>query len=132
MKTMRNPATVHHPLGPYAHQIEVVEPVRWLVLSGQLGQQADGRVPDDPVEQLEIALDNIRRNLDAAGMTVADILKLTIYLVGEFDAQKRREALVKWLGGHTPCMTLLFVAALAAPQYRVEISGWACAVSSSP
>lgn len=126
MKAPRNPPTVHRPLAAYSHQIEVTGPARWLVLSGQVGARPDGSVPEDPVEQIEVALQNVSSNLEAAGMTVADVVKVTLYLVGEIDVDRRRAALGAWLGGHEPCMTLLFVAALAAPAYRVEIDAWAC------
>jgi 2-iminobutanoate/2-iminopropanoate deaminase len=126
MRTSRNPETVHSPLAAYSHQIEVREPARWLILSGQVGQDPDGRVPEDPIEQFRVALDNISRNLDAANMGVRDIVKLTFYLVGDMDAGKRRDVAAAWLGDHRPCTTLLYVAALAAPVYRVEIDAWAC------
>jgi 2-iminobutanoate/2-iminopropanoate deaminase len=126
MKTPRNPGTVHAPVAPYTHQIEVGEPKRWLVLSGQIGMRPDGSLPDDPIEQLAVALDNIGRNLEAAGMDVADVVKVTTYLVGEFDAARRREVTASWLGGHEPCSTLLYVAGLATPDIRVEIDAWAC------
>lgn len=131
MKTPRNPNQVHRPVAQYSHQIEVSGQQRWLVLSGQIGQRADGDVPPDPIEQLAVALDNIRRNLEAADMQVTDLVKLTIYLVGEVDTLKRREMIADWLGGHTPALTLLYVAGLAAGDYRVEIDAWACAEDDS-
>ena len=60
-------------------------------------------------------------------MGVEDVVKLTIYLVGEIDVERRREAFDTWLAGHKPCMTLLYVQGLATPDYRVEIDAWACA-----
>ena len=91
MKEYRNPPNVHQPIAAYTHQIEVSGPERLLILSGQVGMKEDGTVPDDPIEQLDIALDNLCRNLRAANMDVQDILKLTFYLVGEMDAARRRE-----------------------------------------
>jgi len=101
MKEFRNP---HPPrsLGAYAHQIEVTQPQRWLVLSGQIGMHPDGTLPPDAEAQLEVALDNIARNLEAAGMGVADLVKLTFYLVEPSDIARRRQTLSKFLGDHTP------------------------------
>lgn len=65
MKILRNPDTIHAPVAPYVHQIEITGPNRWLTLSGQLGMNID-RVPEDPLEQMELALENIKRNLLAA------------------------------------------------------------------
>jgi 2-iminobutanoate/2-iminopropanoate deaminase len=125
VKEYRNPSNVHPPLAAYTHQIEVSGSERLLFLSGQVGVTEDGVVPEDPLEQLELALENVCRNLQAADMAVPDIVKLTFYLVGEMDATKRRTLIAAKLQGHKPCMTLLFVAALAAPIYKVEIDAWA-------
>jgi enamine deaminase RidA (YjgF/YER057c/UK114 family) len=125
MKEYRNPPDVHQPVAGYTHQVEIRGPERLLVLSGQVGRNIDGSVPEDPIEQLEVACENLVRNLHAAGMDVSDIVKLTSYLVGEMDAEKRRQVLASKLAGHKPCMTLVYVAALASPVYRVELDAWA-------
>ena len=125
MKQARNPATVHAPLGRYAHQIEVSGESRMLFLAGQVGVAPDGTVPADPIEQLGVALDNIVRNLEAAGFEPADLVKLTTYVVGEMDAAGRRAQLDRVLGPHVTTSTLVYVAALASPDYKVEVDGWA-------
>src|SRR6185503_17168598 len=125
MKEFRNPADVHEPVGLYSHQIEIRGNERLLVISGQVGMREDGTIPDDPFEQIDLAFENIFRNLRAANMEVKDIIKLTYYLVGEVDTAKRREAVLSKLEGHRPCSTLLYVAALASPAFRVEIDAWA-------
>ena len=124
MKEFRNPQDIHAPVGSYSHQLEVSNE-RMLVISGQVGMRQDGTVPDDPYEQMDIAFENILRNLRAANMDVKDLIKFTYYLVGEFDTAKRREIVLSKLRGHQPCSTLLYVAALASPQFRVEIDAWA-------
>ena len=64
-------------------------------------------------------------DFQAANMDLQDILKLTFYLVGEMDAARRRELITSRLKGHKPCMTALFVAALASPIYKVKVDAWA-------
>jgi enamine deaminase RidA (YjgF/YER057c/UK114 family) len=125
MKEFRNPHDVHQPLGSYSHQIEMRGNERMLVLSGQVGMREDGTVPEDPFEQIDLAFEDIFRNLRAANMDVKDIVKLTYYLVGEIDTAQRRELVASKLQGHKPCSTLLYVAALASPMFRVEIDAWA-------
>ena len=122
----RNPETIHPPVGTYSHQVEVRGNARWLAMAGQIGCTPDGHVPEDPIEQLSVALENVQRNLEACGMGVSDLVKVTWYLVGDIDAQRRREVTSAWLEGHAPASTLVYVAALAAPEYRVEIDAWAC------
>jgi enamine deaminase RidA (YjgF/YER057c/UK114 family) len=125
MKEFRSPQDIHKPLGAYSHQVEITGNERMLILSGQVGMRADGTVPEDPLEQIDVALENIFRNLRAANMDVKDLVKLTYYLVGEIDTAKRRELVASKLQGHQPCSTLLYVAALASPIFRVEIDAWA-------
>jgi enamine deaminase RidA (YjgF/YER057c/UK114 family) len=125
MREYRNPPDVHEPLGSYSHQIEIKGNERMLILSGQVGMRQDGTVPEDPLEQMDVAFENIFRNLGAAKMNVRDLIKITYYLVGEFDTARRREVVLSKLQGHQPCSTLVYVAALANPIYKVEIDTWA-------
>ena len=125
MKEFRDPQNVHQPLGSYSHQIEITGNERMLILSGQVGMREDGSIPEDPLEQIDIAMENIFRNLRAAHMDVKDIVKLTYYLVGEIDTAKRRELVASKLQGHKPCSTLLYVTRLATPAIKVEIDAWA-------
>jgi enamine deaminase RidA (YjgF/YER057c/UK114 family) len=131
MKEFRNPQDIHEPLGSYSHQIEIKDQERLLVISGQVGMREDGTVPDDPYEQIDLAFENILRNLRAAGMDVKDLIKITYYLVGEFNTARRREIVLSKLQGHQPCSTLLYVAALAGPAFRVEIDAWASRAEES-
>lgn len=126
MKISRNPETVHKPVAPYVHQIEVTGPHKWLTLSGQLGLEVDGTVPENPLEQLQLALENIKRNLESAEMKVGDLTKLVFYLVGDFEAEQRRKVIGDFLGEHLPCTTMIYVVALAAPVFKVEVDAWAC------
>jgi enamine deaminase RidA (YjgF/YER057c/UK114 family) len=128
MKEFRNPQDVHEPVGSYSHQVELRGNERLLVISGQVGMREDGTVPEDPLEQIDVAFENILRNLRAAGMDVKDLIKITYYLVGEIDTAKRREVILSKLQGHRPCSTLLYVAGLASPVYKVEIDAWASRV----
>lgn len=125
MKEFRNPQDIHQPVGSYSHQIEIKGNERLLVISGQVGMRRDGTVPEDPLEQIDLAFENILSNLRAAGMDVNDLIKITYYLVGDIDTRKRRDLILSKLQGHKPCSTLLYVAALASPTYKVELDAWA-------
>src|SRR5437870_7951611 len=98
MKEFRNPSDIHAPVGSYSHQIEISSE-RLLVISGQVGMRQDGTVPEDPLEQIDLAFENILRNLHAANMDVKDLIKITYYLVGEIDTAKRREMVLSKLQG---------------------------------
>ena len=121
MKKYRDPSGVRPPIAAYSHQVEVRGQQRWLVISGQLGENQDGFVPNDPVDQLKAALENVRRNLAAADMEITDLVKLTVYAVGCLDKKRRRETISAWLNGCRPCVTMLFVAGLAEKRYKIEV-----------
>ena len=125
MKQFRNPETIHEPLGGYMHQVEISSSERMLIISGQVGMRQDGTVPEDPIEQLDLVFENILYNLQTADMDMKDLVKINYYLVGEWDTTKRRELVASKLGEHKPCSTLVYVAALADPIYKVEVEAWA-------
>jgi 2-iminobutanoate/2-iminopropanoate deaminase len=125
MKEFRNPETVHEPVGGYMHQVEISSSERMLIISGQVGMKQDGTVPEDPIEQLDLVFENILRNLEAADMEMKDLVKINYYLVGEWDTAKRRELIASKMGGHKSCSTLVYVAGLASPIYKVEVEAWA-------
>ena len=125
MKQPRNPETVHPPVGRYVHQIEVSGESRMLFLSGQVGKELDGSVPSDPVDQLDLALQNVLRNMAAADFEVSDLVKITTYVVGDIDAARRRSVIERLLGDHISTSTLIFVPRLAAPEFLVEVDAWA-------
>jgi 2-iminobutanoate/2-iminopropanoate deaminase len=127
MSTARNPDSIHAPIGRYVHQVEVTGPGKILFMSGQVGMRADGSVPDDATEQFVVALENVLANLAAAGLETRHLTKMTVYAVGALDPAGRRAALDRLLGEHVACSTLIYVAALAAPQYKVELDAWAAA-----
>ena len=129
MNTARNPETIHAPAGRYVHQIEVTNPGRLLFISGQVGTRLDGTTPADPVEQFRVAVENVLRNLEAAGLGVDALTKVTTYAVGSLDPVGRRAVLDDLLGAHVSCSTLVYVAALATPDFKVEVDAWAAATS---
>ena len=123
---LRNPATIHTPLGAYSHQAEVKANAKWLVMSGQLGMDKNGNLPEGTINQLEIALDNVLLNLEAAGMRKENLVKLIFYFVGPVDTIQRRSVVSSKLGDHKPCMTVLYISGLATEAIKVEIDAWAC------
>jgi enamine deaminase RidA (YjgF/YER057c/UK114 family) len=64
-------------------------------------------------------------NLTAAGFEPTDLVKITTYVVGEMDPAGRRAQLDRVLGTHIPTSTVVFVAGLASPDYKVEVDAWA-------
>ena len=125
MKQARNPDSVHEPVGRYVHQIEVSGENRLLFISGQVGMDSSGDVPQEPEKQLEVALRNVLLNIEAAGFEPTDVVKLTTYVVADIERAARRAALDEVFGDHMTTSTLIYVPRLAAPEYLVEVEAWA-------
>jgi enamine deaminase RidA (YjgF/YER057c/UK114 family) len=113
----------------YSHAIDVPAG-RTLYISGQVGVTPNGSVAADFAGQCEQAMNNVEALLTAAGMTTANIVKLSYFLIRSGDlselGQIRRR---RWASATPPAVTVLVVAGLARPDYLVEIE--AIAASSS-
>ena len=118
----------------YSHATEAAAPSRMLFISSQFGVAADGRLPADFAAQCERAMDNVEALLAAAGMTTANIVKLTHYATQATDfpilVQIRQR---RWAFDPAPAVTAIAVSALARPEYLIEIEAVAIvAMEQSP
>ena len=116
-----NPAGVAPPFRHYVHSIEVPPNCRWLSISGQIGVAPDGTVPDGITAQTELAWANNLKILEANDMGIENIVKVIQYLTRVEDRDAHFEVRNRYLGDHKPTSTLLFVSALAQPEFVVEV-----------
>ena len=123
-----NPPGVAAPLSSYSHGVVVPEGMRQLHVSGQIGIAPDGTVPGDVREQAGLCFANVLAVLAAEGMSADDLVSMTTYVVGEDNLAAVREARVEALGDAAPASTLVFVAALAAPELKVEVQAVAASL----
>ncbi|EXJ79523.1 hypothetical protein A1O3_07802 [Capronia epimyces CBS 606.96] len=77
--------------------------------------------------QVELALKNLGKCLEAAGATSRDIVQVRQYIVGlrghmgTEDAKARGELFMKFMGGHKPPNTLVGVEGLVTKEILYEI-----------
>ena len=108
-------------IGKYSDAVEAPAGARWLYTSGTPGLALDGTLPPDVAGQAELAWQNIVRMLEAAGMTVHDIVKVTHYLLRAEDIKPYVAVRTKYLGDARPASMLLVVPGLVKPEILVEI-----------
>ena len=113
------------PASAYSQAVEVSGATRTLFISGQLGTEFDGATPSSVEEQARLAWRNLRFQLEAAGMTFDNLVKVTMYVPDPADIPASRPARAEALGHRHPASTVL-VAALANPAWRIEIEAIAC------
>lgn len=94
-----------------------------VVVAGTTATATDGRLAGgvDPYRQALQALDNIADALQAAGATMADVVRTRIYVTRREDAEPVMRAHRERLGHVRPAATLVLVAGLIDPAMLVEI-----------
>ncbi len=111
------------------HQVAETQGSRTIYLAGQVSWDTEGNLvgPGDIAAQAEKAYLNIAAALDAVGATVADLAKVTVYMVdldetkaGQFLAGRERAAATLGVEFQQPS-TWIGVTSLAAPGYLVEV-----------
>ena len=111
------------------HQaVEVTGAGRVLYCAGQTAIDRDGNVvAGDMAEQVTLALDNLEGVLAGAGMTFANVVRVTWYVtsIEEFRATADVRAPRLRDAGMRAASTLVQVAGLAYPELRVEITATA-------
>lgn len=121
-----NPNTLHKPAGVYTHTVKVPAGARWLVISGQVGVDAEGRLANGVRAQSEQVFRNLLAALHAQGMGREDLVKTTVYLTDSRFIAEYRAARSSVLGDEcAPTSTLVVVAGLASPDMLVEVEAWA-------
>ena len=98
--------------------------VKTIYVSGQVGIR-DGEIPNSFIEQMEIVFSNMARQLEAAGASMSDVIKLTGFIV-DMDAERRTvysEVRARYFSAQSPppASTLIGVSGLVSPNLLVEV-----------
>lgn len=102
-----NASSAPQPAGGYSQALEVVGAQRLLFVSGQVPETEAGVVPADFKAQARLAWSNVRAQLEAAGMTMANLVKITTFLSSREYALANREVRNEVLGSHSPALTVI-------------------------
>jgi enamine deaminase RidA (YjgF/YER057c/UK114 family) len=94
-------------------------------VAGMVARAADGQVTGDEYEQAKVIFAKIRHLLEAAGGTMADVVKVTIFVTDITEREKVWRARSEAFTGDFPVSTLVQIAALAAPAIKVEVDATA-------
>ncbi|MFB7179799.1 RidA family protein [Streptomyces sp. NPDC056257] len=104
---------------------------RTLYVSGQTAMSADGKPQHDGdmAAQLALSIDNLEAVLGAAGMSLANLVRLSVYTTDVDVLFRHYGVLAGRLGaaGVAPTSTMLGVTRLAIPGQLVELEGTAVA-----
>lgn len=98
--------------------------VKTVYVSGQVGVR-NGEVPESFAEQVDIVFSNIASQLEAAGATLSDVIKLTSFIVnidsGRIAAYSEVRTRYFPAGDPVPASTVVGVSGLVFPALQVEV-----------
>jgi enamine deaminase RidA (YjgF/YER057c/UK114 family) len=95
---------------------------KMLHTAGVVPIAPDGKVPEGLADQARIVWANIQAILDEASFAITDIVSMTTYVVSGANMNLVMGARDEVLGGHRAASTLVFVPALARPQWLMEVT----------
>jgi reactive intermediate/imine deaminase len=109
------------PISHYAHAVRTEGAL--LFVSGVVPVDEDGALVggDDVVEQARVVFRNLAAVLDAGGASVADVVKVTVFLTNVDDRPLINPVRQGVFGATRPASTLVEVSRLAIPGAKIEV-----------
>jgi 2-iminobutanoate/2-iminopropanoate deaminase len=116
-----NPAGLSTPTG-YTHVV-IPEGGRPVFIAGQVANDRSGAVvgKGDFKAQAKQVFENLKTAVEAAGGSMTDVAKITVYVTDLTQVAALREVRQQYFTGNPPASTLVQVVSLARPEYLLEI-----------
>ena len=95
------------PVGGYSQAILVDGASKLLFISGQIPETADGDTPTHFESQCRLVWSNIEAQLQAAEMTISNLIKVTIFLSSREHADINSTIRREFLADHSPALTVI-------------------------
>ena len=127
MLIRRNPDTMAPPFSAYSLGVEAPASARWLFVAGQAGVAPDGSLAEGAEGQIERTFLKVLAVLKDAGMEAENLVKITVYMTNPENLPDYRKVRDRVLKTVEPASTLVFISALANPEWLVEIEAIAAA-----
>ena len=108
---------------PISHFTDAVLAGGFLFVSGivPVDERRELVGGDDVVAQARVVFENMRDVLAAAGCTIADVVKVTVFLTDVADRPLVNPVRQEFFGETRPASTLVEVSALVIPGARIEV-----------
>jgi 2-iminobutanoate/2-iminopropanoate deaminase len=116
-----NPPSVRKPFGAYNHGLLVPPGASLLVTSGQLGISIDDEIPADVTGQAELCFKAIDAILTEAGMTFADVIRVSGFVTRREDFGAYMAVRDRFTLEPKPVSTLIVVGGFTRAEFLVEV-----------
>jgi 2-iminobutanoate/2-iminopropanoate deaminase len=123
-RTAIQPPGMPDPRPRYTHAWRVNDTV---YVAGQLATDGEGNLvaPNDIRGQARAAFENIGRVLEAAGGSLKDVVRMTVFITDMRHREGYHEARQQFYPADPPASTLVQIVALAVPGALIEIEATA-------
>lgn len=115
-----NAKNAPQPRGGYSQAVRLEDFTRVLFVSGQIPADSDDILPAGFEAQARQVWLNVDAQLKAAGMSKADIVKMTTYLSDRHHTMANREIRSEYLGSLAPAMTVV-IAGIFDESWLLEV-----------
>jgi enamine deaminase RidA (YjgF/YER057c/UK114 family) len=115
-----NAKNAPQPRGGYSQAVRLEEFTRVLFVSGQIPADTNDVLPAGFEAQARQVWLNVDAQLKGAGMSKADIIKVTMYLSDRHHTMANREIRAEYLGNLAPAMTVV-IAGLFDENWLLEV-----------
>ena len=92
-----------------------------VLVSGTAPIRPDGTVQEDPADQMRRCLEIVETALSEAGASLDDVVRTRMYLVDAADGDAVGRVHGEVFGDVRPASTMIVVAGLLDPRWKVEI-----------
>lgn len=124
--TLINSPLAPQPAGGYAQAVALADYQQLLFISGQIPVTVDGVIPEGFAAQAHLAWQNVIAQLESAGMTIANLAKVTVFLASRTYTMENRRVRQAVLGEHKVAMTVI-IADIFDERWLLEIEAVAAA-----
>ena len=121
------------PLSPFEEEVGFTRALRAgdrILVSGTVGVMPDGSVAADAGAQADRCFEEIARCVEALGGRAEDVVRVRMFVTDMADADAVSAAFSRALKRARPAATLVAVAALYRPEWKVEIEAEAVVQAS--
>ncbi|SFB32237.1 Enamine deaminase RidA, house cleaning of reactive enamine intermediates, YjgF/YER057c/UK114 family [Rhizobium sp. NFR07] len=110
----------------YSQAVSLSGHQRLLFISGQIPADRDGHVPTDFEAQARLCWANLFAQLEAAGMGIGNLIKVTVFLKRYEDRDINAKIRFEVMGDHRPALSTI-ITDVYDPDWLLEIEAIAAA-----
>ena len=106
---------------PVSHYCHVTRAGPSVWVSGIVGVNPDGSIPEKTVDQFDIAMTALDKCLKAAGAGPEHVVKVLVFMTDISERPLINPRRIAYFGANLPASTLVEVKGLVDPRMKVEI-----------